>query len=127
MIAGLEITSEERAGCHVLTAVGALDVVRARELEVALIRHASVEMPLVLDLSGVEFMDSSGLYVLLRTHHEFGQAGQRLIVVPSRIVMRLVEVAGVEHALTLRESVGDALTALGAEPAKPDASPRTGP
>lgn len=125
MIAGLEITSEERAGCCVLTAVGALDVVRARDLEVALIRHTSTEMPLVLDLSGVEFMDSSGLYALLRKHHEFGQAGQRLVVVPSRIVMRLVEVAGVEHSLTLCENVGDALALLGVTPAAPDACPRT--
>jgi anti-sigma B factor antagonist len=126
MVAGLEITSTERAGCCVLTAIGQLDLAHSRKLEVTLIRHAGAEMPLVLDLGGIEFMDSSGLYVVLRTSHELRRAGQRLIVVPSPIVLRLLEVAGVGHVLATCPSVEEALASLaslGASVSRPETAP----
>ena len=123
MVTGLEFTSAHREGCCVLTVAGELDLVRARALEVALMRHTSVEIPLVLDLRGVQFMDSEALYVLLRTHHEYGQARQRMIVVPSPAVRSVLEVAGVLHAVALCPSVQDALSVLRDAVAQPEASP----
>ena len=113
MVAGLEITSVERADCCVLAAAGELDMVRARALEVALIRHTANEMPLVLDLTGLRFMDSSGLYIVLRTSHEFRRSNRRFVLVPSKIVMRVVEVACMQDAMTICPSVEDALTHIG--------------
>ena len=130
MVSGLQVSSAVRAGCCVLTVAGEVDLVRSRVLEVALLRHTGVGMPLVLDLGGVEFMDSAGFYVVVRTNHEFRKTGQRLIVVPSHVVMGLIEVAGVRHVLALRESVDEALTALGAstaDTAEPQASGTSGP
>ena len=112
MVAGLEITSTERSGCCVVTVSGEVELSHARRLEVALIQHTGVDTPLVLDLTGVQFLDSAGLYVVLRTHHEFRQAGQRLITVPSQVVMRVFELAGVHHFLPTCPSVADALSVL---------------
>lgn len=112
MVAGLEITSTEHDGSCVLTAAGELDMAHSRTLEVALIRHTDHDTPLILDLSGVQFMDSSGLYVVLRTCHEFRKLDRRLILVPSTIVMRVIELAGVQHTLALCPSVDEALAVL---------------
>lgn len=127
MVTGLEIASTERSGCCVLTVSGELELADARRLELALIQHASVETPLVLDLTGVQFMDSAGLYVVLRTHHEFKQAGQRLIAVPSPGVMRVFELAGVQHVLPTCPSVADALAVLGSTATQAQATPVTEP
>lgn len=124
MVAGLEITSVERADCCVLTVAGELDMVRARTLEVALIRHTTGEMPLVLDLTGLRFMDSSGLYVVLRTSYEFRQADQPFILVPSAIVMRVVEVAGMRDVLSICPSVEEALAQIGSPMTHCEASSR---
>ena len=127
MGAGLEIASSERKGCCVLTVTGALDMLYARRLEVALIQHTSVEMPLVLDLGDLDFMDSSGLYVVLRTAHQFHRIGQKFVLVPSRAVMTLLEVAGVEQVLAICPSVEDALAMLGATANQAEAAPASEP
>jgi anti-anti-sigma factor len=124
MVAGLEITSVENAGCCVLTAAGELDMVRARALEVALIRHTTNDMPLVLDLTGLRFMDSSGLYIVLRTSNEFRRLNQRFVLVPSKIVMRLVEVAGMKDILTICPTVEDALAHVGSPMTQSETSSR---
>jgi anti-sigma B factor antagonist len=57
---------------------------------------------LVLDLSGVEFVDSSGLRVLIELHQNRSQAGGSLVLrTPSPAVRRLLEVSGVADYLTV--------------------------
>jgi len=66
----------------------------------ASIREAAASAPLVvvIDLSGVTFMDSSALGLLVRLSQETEARGQRMLLarVPS-IVARLFEVAGVSN------------------------------
>lgn len=47
MVTELEVTSAEHADCCVLTVAGELDMMRARTIEVALIRHTSTDAPLI--------------------------------------------------------------------------------
>jgi anti-sigma B factor antagonist len=57
---------------------------------------------LVLDLSGVEFVDSSGLRVLIELHQNRARAGGTLVLrTPSPAVRRLLEVSGVAGYLTV--------------------------
>jgi anti-sigma B factor antagonist len=57
---------------------------------------------LVLDLSGVEFVDSSGLRVLIELHQHRSQAGGTLVLrTPSPAVRRLLDVSGVADYLTV--------------------------
>jgi|SRR5947209_4074541 len=127
MVAGLEIASTERSGCCAMTVSGEVEVAHTRRLQVALAQHLRVETPLVLDLTGVQFMDSAGLYVVLRMHHEFRQAGLRLIAVPSPAVMRVFEIAGVQHFLPTCPSVADALAVLSAEVTEAQTMPTSEP
>ena len=55
-----------------------------------------------LDVSGIEFVDSSGLRVLIDAHQRLGDAGGRLTLVqPSDAVRRLLEISGVADYLVL--------------------------
>jgi anti-sigma B factor antagonist len=50
-----------------------------------------------LDLSGVEFVDSSGLRALIEAHQRFEASGSSLrLVHPSPAVVRLFEISGVD-------------------------------
>lgn len=80
---------------------GELDAETAPALAAAL-ADADARDTLVVDLSGVEFIDSSGLRVLLETHHQ-RLADQRALILskPSTVVERLLEVAGVSDYFTI--------------------------
>jgi anti-sigma B factor antagonist len=64
-----------------------------------LFRDALFEAPrtgdLLVDISGVTFIDSSGLRVVLELHQNLDRDGRRLVLVePSRPVTRLLELTG---------------------------------
>jgi anti-sigma B factor antagonist len=64
----------------------------------------------VVDLSGVEFMDSSGLGVLVGAHKRLVRLGGRLSVVGvSSAVARLLSVTGLARVFDARDSAGVAL------------------
>lgn len=54
----------------------------------------------VLDLAGVEFIDSSGLRVVVEQHQRCSDAGGSLVLRnPSRVVRRLLDVTGLTELL----------------------------
>lgn len=62
-----------------------------------------------VDVSGVTFIDSSGLRIVLEAHQALAEGGRRLILVdPSRPVVRLVQVAGLTAHLHLDPPLGPA-------------------
>ena len=71
-----------------------------REMEEAL--DAALPRKLVLDLSGVTFMDSSGIAVLLRALRQMKQVGGSLRVsnIPAQ-ARRVLDAAGVGRLITL--------------------------
>jgi anti-sigma B factor antagonist len=77
---------------------------RAREaIEQA---EAGGDSLLVLDLSELEFIDSTGLEVLLRAARRAHDSGRRLIVQkPSRYVRRLLAMTAIDQSLDIVEDV----------------------
>jgi anti-sigma B factor antagonist len=58
-----------------------------------------------LDLAGVEFVDSSGLRVLIESHQLLDERGDRLTIVdPSPSVQRMFELSVVDDYLNIRHS-----------------------
>ena len=56
----------------------------------------------VIDLSGVDFVDSSGLRVLIQAHQQADEAGRSLVLArPSTSVRRLLEISGLNDYLTI--------------------------
>ncbi|MGH2941691.1 MAG: STAS domain-containing protein, partial [Solirubrobacteraceae bacterium] len=69
---------------------------------------------LVLDLNGVEYLDSAGLHLLhdaARTLNARGQA-LRIAVAPDARVVRLLELVDIEQMVPLDASVATAVDAL---------------
>ena len=58
---------------------------------------------LVLSMADVQFIDSSGLRVLIEAHQEAENEGRKLIIdQPSAIVARLLEISGLTTHLHIR-------------------------
>lgn len=58
-----------------------------------------------LDVSGVEFMDSSGLRVLIDAHQSAEADDARLVLVaPGRAVSRIIEVSGLDDHLHIERA-----------------------
>ena len=86
-------------------AFGELDLSNARTLEVELRRALGADGPgVILDLSGLSFIDSTGLRVLLLMAKQSSRNGDGLCILRgSEAVERAIEVAGVEDLLPLAD------------------------
>jgi anti-sigma B factor antagonist len=59
---------------------------------------------IMLDLSGVEFVDSSGLRVLIEAHQRMqGDGGSLVLARPSGVVRRLFDISGVTDYFTITD------------------------
>jgi anti-anti-sigma factor len=81
---------------------GEIDLETGPSLESALteaVRHGTGD--LVVDLSGVDFMDSAGLNVFVRTYkHLVGQDRRLVVRGPSPVVRRILDMGGADAFLT---------------------------
>ena len=65
----------------------------------------------VLDLQELEFIDSTGLGVLVKTHQRMREAGDQLAVIEgSGQVKRLLELTGLDQQLTIVASAEELLS-----------------
>ncbi|MEU9860198.1 STAS domain-containing protein [Streptomyces sp. NPDC047971] len=70
---------------------------------------------LVLDLSALDFMDSSGLNVLIRAVHRARDTGGDLyLAAPTSAVRRILEITGLTTTTPPHTDVAEALAAVGA-------------
>jgi anti-sigma B factor antagonist len=91
-------------GRTVIIAVsGELDLASGPELEAELNQVSGPETQmLVVDLRGLEFMDSTGLSILVRAHQRLSEEGCEMgLVKGSSQVQRLLDLTGVSDRLTL--------------------------
>jgi anti-sigma B factor antagonist len=94
------LTNDSEGG--VLTLEGELDLETAPEVDRQLDRiHASQVKRVLIDLSGVTFMDSTGLTSIVRASRFAESNGHRLVLRQGpRQVQRLFELTGIENRLT---------------------------
>jgi anti-anti-sigma factor len=108
--AALRVTIAARDGCTVITAVGEADIATASRLSNAL-RRAPARAPVILDLTGVTFMDCTGLHPIVHAHRAAAAQHTPFILVPTPAITRLLRLADVQHILRTRATVPDAVTA----------------
>ena len=92
----LEISASDAPETTLLVLVGELDIASAPALERALENLApSLPHRLVIDLTEVSFMDSTGLRALLLAHQRTQASRQELVLRPGpRQVQRVFELSG---------------------------------
>lgn len=99
---------------RVLLVQGEVDVYTAPRLAEAiqgLVREEAVRR-LLVQLAGVEYMDSTGLSILIQGNallHEAG--GTFILVAPRPRIARLFEITGLNHRLSIVQTEEDALNA----------------
>jgi anti-sigma B factor antagonist len=98
---GVEVVDGKQA--VVIGVSGELDLATSPELERELERStASAAELLIIDLRKLEFMDSTGLSVLVRAHQKTTQSGKQFALVKGpQQVQRLLSLTGVAERLTV--------------------------
>lgn len=98
-------------GCVLLPCAGELDAATAPALAARL--RERDEPAVIVDLTAVSFMDSTGLSILLNARLRYTRAERNLIVLcpegPARRVLRL---SGLEETLSVVDSLGAAQATL---------------
>ena len=99
----LSIRSERRDDAYYVAPVGELDIATAESLEAELrAAEASDAAMIVLDLSGLSFMDSTGLRVVLDFNERCGGEADRLrVIAGAPAVDRLLDIVGLRERLPL--------------------------
>jgi len=100
----MPITVTSRDSALTIALSGEIDHHGAREMMSQLDDAIAARLPvrLVLDMSGVTFMDSSGIAVLLRARQQMKQIGGtlRVTAIPAQ-ARRVLDAAGVGRLITL--------------------------
>jgi anti-anti-sigma factor len=98
------IETDERADRVVLTPRGELDMASAPELEQAIMPRLHDGAWIVLDLRTLDFIDSSGLRVVVGAHRAAEEHDGRFTCVrgaPGSTVHRIVEIAGIDGVIEM--------------------------
>ena len=108
---GLDVT--ERNGFAVLAVHGEVDVYTAPQFREQLIQLVDQgQRSILVDLEGVEFLDSTGLGVLVgglkrvRSHD-----GDLALVCTQRRILKVLEITGLTKVFTIHDSVDAAVAA----------------
>ena len=106
----LEVQSQGRA--TVIAVRGELDLASSPALQEELDRvSASDAEMLIIDLRELDFMDSTGLSVLVRAHQRAEEQGRQLAVVKGpQQVQRLLSLTGVSDRMTVVDNPEELLT-----------------
>lgn len=101
--------SDPRPGCRQIEVEGELDLAVADQLKEA-IDHAASQRQVLIDLKRCDFIDSTGVAVILRAHGQMAGEGRRLAVCcPSEQVLRVLTVTGLTGNGLVFTTVADAL------------------
>ena len=112
MASPFEVTIEEHGGAVHARVRGELDISSAPRLEDALQRsEADGPALLVLDLGGLDFMDSTGLRVLISADTRAREAGRRFVLVQGNdMVQRVLRITRLDERLEIVADPGELAT-----------------
>jgi anti-sigma B factor antagonist len=102
----VQVQSQDQA--TVIAVSGELDLASSPALQEELDRVAADSTLLIIDLRELDFMDSTGLSVLVRAHQRAEEQGRRLAMVKGpQQVQRLLSLTGVADRLTVVDKPED--------------------
>jgi anti-sigma B factor antagonist len=111
----LSVTVRRERGVVIAEVTGDIDISTVSGLRERLLGLADGGQPLIVDLNGVSFIDSTGLGVLVAATRRADAHGGSLHAVCSRKPTRkLLWLTGVDRRIPLTDTVDEALTHLAA-------------
>lgn len=109
----LHLSSERRDGSFVIIIQGDLDIVTSRELDSYLLQARREHRHVILDLAGVDFMDTSSLAVIVDHWKKSTATGGTLALAGARYqYTKALWITGLAHRLPFYETVAEATKAL---------------
>ncbi|MFI6290484.1 STAS domain-containing protein [Nonomuraea sp. NPDC050790] len=109
----LHLTSRHLVGGTLIEVTGELDAATAAQLSTYIEHeHPKSELPLVLNLAELTFMDSAGVHLLIDLHHRQAGHGAALhLAAPHERVIRVLDITHVSRLLHIHATLGQAVTA----------------
>ncbi|MCU0307862.1 MAG: STAS domain-containing protein [Thermoleophilia bacterium] len=118
---GLTVTSDPREDLVLVTLSGELDIYTVPSFRQDLDRFDPAEVQMVIDLTDVTLLDSSGLGALVSLlNRARGGTGRLGLVCPHRHLRRVFEITGLRRAFVFGDDL-DAVRAALAEESAPSA------
>jgi anti-sigma B factor antagonist len=109
----LSVNCEEREGLIVLRLAGNLDIYTVPVFQERVRRYDPAEVQMVIDLAGVELLDSTGLGALVSLRNRARREGGRLgLVCPDHRLMRLFWFTGLRPAFAFGDDLATVRSAL---------------
>jgi len=102
---GLDIAVRSLVDCELVALAGELDCQTSPQLAEALTEASDGGRPVVVDLTELHFIDSSGLHVLMSGADD----GKRILVCPHGNVHRVLEIVRADRALPVFDELDAAL------------------
>jgi anti-sigma B factor antagonist len=103
---------DDRGDAIVIRLAGELDLYNANAVRQEIVRQTDRKpQRLVVDLSGVTFIDSTGLGVLIEGRSRLEDRSSFLLAAPGLETRRALEVSGLDRHFVVYASVEDALAA----------------
>lgn len=111
----MELTySELNSNTRLITLAGKMDVVGASQIETRFAGHASGDnLNVLVDLSGVEYMSSLGIRLLVVSARSVASRGGKfLLVAPVPKVKDVLVLTGISNAVPIYDDLDSALASL---------------
>jgi anti-sigma B factor antagonist len=110
----VELRTHECDSRVIVALSGELDVADAVRVATALEAVAADQREIIIDLTGLEFIDSSGLAALVRARKQARHAGgDVLLAAPQRQVLRFLSLTRLVSVFSIHASVDEAVVSAG--------------
>lgn len=105
----MQIATTPGSGRYILTVSGEVDLASSPELDAAIISSIdSGTTSVVIDLTDVSFMDSSGLGVIVRGLKRCREADKELdLVITNERVLKVFGITGLDQVIPIHDSIED--------------------
>ncbi|HYP03600.1 MAG TPA: STAS domain-containing protein [Cyanobium sp.] len=104
---------ERQAQCLLFSFTGQLDAYSDKQFTDFITSHrVGTTLPLVIDLSRIDFIDSSGLGALVQLAKQCNESGSQFLVVGNARVVQTVKLVRLEEFLHLQPDLESALGRL---------------
>ncbi len=105
----IDLSTVKGGGHAVVGLRGELDLSDAADLTVALAGVVACHPEVIIDLTGLEFIDCSGVWALTRAREQATLAGGGLLLaVPQQLVLRVLALTGLADVFPVYASVPQA-------------------
>jgi anti-sigma B factor antagonist len=113
----MDLSTRECDGQVIVALRGVLDVADAASVAVALTAAAARQRDIIIDLAGLQFIDSSGVAALVRGRRQARHAGRELLLAaPQQQVLRVLTLTRLIDVFPVYASLAEAVDSAGHSP-----------